>query len=214
MPVFLDIGAYDTTGKEYAAPLINSVIGKSAQAIFTSHSPYVLEEFEPSQIIVIDRKNGELTGCPAQLPPAIKQKTYKDEVKRRFCEALLARRVLIVKGRTEYDTFSRVAKKLQWLDSKKLASLEGLGIAVISADTDSQVAPLGEYFRQLGKTTYGIFDKQSPEDSEKTRRCIDYPYESSEKGFENVILKGTTESALRRYARNRRQPMVGTYWSD
>ncbi len=181
--------------------IISSVISKSAQAIFTSHSPYVLEEFEPSQIIVVDRKNGELNGCPAQLPPSVKPKIYRDEVKRRFCEALLARRILIVEGRTEYDTFPRVAKKLQEGNPDEYSSLDGMGIAVISADTDSQVAPLGEYFRGLGKETYAIFDKQSDVDSVRIKNCVDYPYESPEKGFELLVLKGTCESVLRRYAK-------------
>ena len=179
--------------------IINSVIGKSAQAIFTSHSPYVLEEFDPAQIIVIDRKNGELTGCPAKLPPTVKQKMYRDEVKRRFCESLLARRVLIVEGRTEYDTISRVARKLQIENPMLFSSLESLGIAVISADTDSQVAPLGEYFRGLGKTTYAIFDKQCTEESALIAGSVDYPYESAENGFENLVLKNTSENALRSY---------------
>ena len=36
--------------------IISEVTSKSAQAIFTSHSPYVLEEFDPSQILVIQRE--------------------------------------------------------------------------------------------------------------------------------------------------------------
>ncbi|MFV0485542.1 MAG: ATP-dependent nuclease [Candidatus Saccharimonadales bacterium] len=179
--------------------IINSVIGKSAQAIFTSHSPYVLEEFDPAHILVIDRKNGELTGYPAKLPPNVKQKMYRDEVKRRFCEALLARRVLIVGGRTEYDTISRVARQLQKNNPAIYSSLESLGIAVISADSDSQVAPLGKYFKSLGKTTYAIFDKQSAADSALITESVDYPYESQEKGFENLVLKNTSETVLRRY---------------
>ena len=182
--------------------IISSVTGKSAQAIFTSHSPYVLEEFDPAQIIVIDRKVGELKGHPAKLPPAVKQKMYRDEVKRRFCEALLARRVLIVEGRTEYDTFSRLAKLLQGLDMDTYSSLESLGVAVISADTDTQIAPLSEYFRSLGKTTYAIYDKQEENASEKIRASVDHAYESSEKGFENVQLKNIPEAALRRYAKS------------
>jgi putative ATP-dependent endonuclease of OLD family len=181
--------------------VINSVIGKSAQAIFTSHSPYVLEEFDPSQIIVIDRKNGELTGSPAKLLPAVKQKMYRDEVKRRFCEALLARRVLITEGRTEYDTISRIARKLQNENPSKYTSLESLGIAVISADTESQVAPLGEYLRSLGKVTYAVFDKQNDENSAHIVNSVDYPYESQEKGFENLVLKNTSEAVLRRYVK-------------
>jgi len=179
--------------------VIKSVIGKSAQAIFTSHSPYVLEEFEPSHILIISRKDGELTGVASQYPPTVKAKTYREEIKRRFCEAFLARRVLIVEGRTEYDTFSRIAEKLQKLKPKEYASIEGLGIAVINAETDSQVAELGEYFKGLGKTTYAIFDHQDKDELEKIKSEIDFVYESPEKGFEKMVLNATGDAALRRY---------------
>ena len=178
--------------------IIKSVVGKSAQAIFTSHSPYVLEEFDPTQIIVVDRKNGVLTGVPAQLP--VKPKDFRNEVKRRFCEALLARRVLIVEGRTEYDTLFRLAEKLETERPDKFSSLGSLGIAVISADTDSQVAPLSEYFKKLGKTTYAIYDKQpNDEDSKKISNNVDFSYESPEKGFERLVVNHTNKVALKRY---------------
>ena len=178
--------------------IIKSVIGKSAQAIFTSHSPYVLEEFEPAQILVVDRKTGELTGVPAHLP--VKPKDFRDEVKRRFCEALLARRVLIVEGRTEYDTLSRLAEKLEAESPERFASLGGLGIAVISADTDNQIASLGEHFKKLGKSTYAIYDKQSCGDAQKISSSVDFPFESPENGFERLVINHTSEQALRRYA--------------
>lgn len=38
--------------------IINSLRQKSAQAIFTSHSPYVLEEFDPAQVVVLKRTAG------------------------------------------------------------------------------------------------------------------------------------------------------------
>lgn len=180
--------------------IINSIISKSAQAIFTSHSPYVLEEFEPSQIVVINRNSGILTGTPAQYPPTVKHKMYREEVKRRFCESLLARRVLIAEGRTEYDAFPVVAKRLNELLPDEYTSLEGLGIAVINAETDSQVAPLGSYFRRLGKTVFAVFDKQTDESRENINSSTDYAYEAPEKGFENVIVNGSNETALRRYA--------------
>jgi putative ATP-dependent endonuclease of OLD family len=180
--------------------IINSVTFKSAQAIFTSHSPYVLQELEPSHILVIRREDGVLVGTPADYPPTIKPKKYREEFRRRFCEALLARRVLITEGRTEYDAFPAAARRLYELDSDVYKSLEALGIAVVNAETDSQVDPLGGFYRGLGKIVFAVFDKQSPERKAEIEDSVDYPYEAPEKGFENVILNGTAETALRRYA--------------
>ncbi|MFY2764877.1 ATP-dependent nuclease [Arenimonas sp. MALMAid1274] len=180
--------------------IINSVREKSAQALFTSHSPYVLEEFEPNQIKVLKRASGVLTSVSASLPPTIKPKAYKAEFRARFCEALLAKYVLIVEGRTEFDAMPAAARTLSQSDPQHFKSLEALGVAVIDAKTDSQVAPLGGFFRGLGKTVFAVFDKQDETQLALIRAAVDYPYESPMKGFESLVLQGTAESAIRRYA--------------
>ena len=180
--------------------IVNSVREKSAQALFTSHSPYVLEEFEPSQIKVLKRASGSLTSVSASLPPTIKPKAYKAEFRARFCEALLAKYVLIVEGRTEFDALPAAARTLSKTDPQLFKSLEALGVAIIDAKTDSQVAPLGNFFRGLGKSVFAVFDKQDETQRALIRAAVDYPFESHMKGFESLVLQGTQENAIRRYA--------------
>lgn len=180
--------------------IIDSVCKKSAQAIFTSHSPYVLEEFKPSQVLVVKREAGVLSGTAADYPPAVKPKAYRAEFRTRFCEALLARKVLITEGRTEYDAFPAAARRLHELDPGRFKTLEALGLALVSANTDSQIAPLGEHFGRLGKTVLAVFDKQEPDQKTEIEAKIPHTFEAPEKDFEDVLLKGTAESALRRYA--------------
>lgn len=180
--------------------IVNSVREKSAQALFTSHSPYVLEEFEPAQIKVLKRASGSLTSVSASLPPTIKPKAYKAEFRARFCEALLAKYVLIVEGRTEFDALPAAARTLSKTDPQFFKSLEALGVAIIDAKTDSQVAPLGNFFRGLGKTVFAVFDQQDETQLALIRAAVDYPFESHMKGFESLVLQGTQENAIRRYA--------------
>ncbi|WP_369941078.1 ATP-dependent nuclease [Xanthomonas medicagonis] len=180
--------------------IVNSVCEKSAQALFTSHSPYVLEEFDPAQIKVLKRADGVLTSVSASLPPTIKPKAYKAEFRARFCEALLAKYVLIVEGRTEFDALPAAARKLSKVDPQNFKSFEALGVAVIDAKTDTQVAPLGHFFRTLGKTVFAAFDKQEETQLALICAAVDYPYESPMKGFESLVLQGSNENAIRRYA--------------
>nr|WP_175984369.1 AAA family ATPase [Burkholderia vietnamiensis] len=180
--------------------IVNSVRSKSAQAIFTSHSPYVLEEFKPSEVRVLKRKGGVLTETPATYPPTIKPKAYKAEFRARFCEALLAKYVLIVEGRTEFDAMPAAARRLHELHPEHFKTLEALGVAIINAQSDSQVAPLGKFFRDMGKTVFAVFDKQHPDQLALIIAAVDHPFESTAKSFEELVLAYTKETALRRYA--------------
>lgn len=176
--------------------VVLSVIEKSTQSLFTSHSPYVLEEFSPNNILTISKSDGILVAIPAGKPPAVKDKAYRQELRKRFCESLFARRVLIVEGKTEYDVYISAARKLQEIHPNKNYSFELLGIAVVNAETDSQVEALGQYYKGLKKTVYAVFDKQEATISEKIRSIVDYPYEANEHGIENVVIKGVDASTL------------------
>lgn len=180
--------------------IVDCIRQQSAQALFTSHSPYVLEEFDPANVLVVRREKGRLTAEPTSLPPAVKLKAYRTELKTRFCEALLARRVLIVEGRTEYDAVRAAARRLHELSPNEFRTLEALGIAVIDAQSDSQVAPLGEYFTKLGKQVFALFDKQTPASKAMIEKTVPNCFESPEVGFEDLLLKQCGEDALRRFA--------------
>lgn len=180
--------------------IIDSVISQSAQAIFTSHSPYVLEEFNPKDIMVISRANGMLQGIAASSPPNIPKKKYKEEFRKRFCESLLSRRVLITEGRTEYDAYLGASRRLNSLSPKKYLSFDNLGISIINAETDSQIAALGNYYQRLNKIVFAIFDQQDEDARALIESAVDYPYEAPETGIEKVILNFSDIIALRRYA--------------
>ena len=181
--------------------IINSIREKSAQAIFTSHSPYVLEEFDPLQVMVLNRdKDGELTGIPATYPPTIKPKSYKGEFRRRFCEGLLSRRVLITEGRTEYDSFPACAKRLSEIAPDEFKTLDALGIAIIDAETETQVATIGGFYKKLGKEVFAVFDKQSPESLAEITANVNHAFEAQDKGFEKIILNGISMDVLNKYA--------------
>ena len=179
--------------------VVLSVIEKSTQALFTSHSPYVLEEFPPEEILTISKIEGILNAVPAQMPPTIKPKMYRDEFRRRFCEALLSRRVLITEGKTEYDVYTVAARKMQEFHPTENYAFELLGITLVNAETDSQVAQLGKYYKSLNKTVYAVFDKQQPSDLNEIKEHVDYAYEATEYGIEKLILNSISYDVLLRY---------------
>ena len=124
--------------------IVHELRNLSSQSIFTSHSPYVLEEFDLPETVVLSRSaNGHLSQAPVNLPGSVKHKRYRQEFRTRFCEGLLSRRILIAEGAAEASAFPAVARRLAELVPAKYSSLEALGICTIDAGTQTQIADLG-----------------------------------------------------------------------
>jgi putative ATP-dependent endonuclease of OLD family len=173
----------------------------SAQSLFTSHSPYVLEEFGLDETVVLSRSgDGELTQAHVVLPNSVKQKRYRQEFRTRFCEGLLARRVLIAEGATEAAVLPAVARRLSELNPAVYASLEALGVAVVDAGSDSQISDLAALYKNLGKQTFAMCDKQSPEREAAVQALVKLLFMHAETDLEKLVMKNTTQAALERFA--------------
>ncbi len=173
----------------------------SAQSIVTSHSPYVLEEFGLDETLILSRSaDGALKKSTVQLPDSIKPKRYRQDFRQRFCECLLAGRVLVVEGATEASSFPAVARRLAELDPESYQSLEALGISIFDAGSDSQVAPMAKLFRDLGKRIFGACDHQTAESLAAIEAEVEKLYMHDQHGFEALVLGNTTAAAMERFA--------------
>lgn len=180
--------------------IIHEIRKISAQSLFTSHSPYVLEEFSLDETVILSRSpEGDLGMAFVSLPESVKHKRYRHEFRTRFCEGLLSRRVLIAEGAAEAASFPAVARRLAELMPDKYSSLEALGICVIDAGTETQVADLAKLYQGLGKTTFAACDKQTDEKKTVIEAQVKKLFMHEEKGFEDLVLKNTTEDALKRF---------------
>lgn len=194
--------------------IVHEICKLSAQSMFTSHSPYVLEEFDLDQTVILSRSSeGVLNSAFITLPDSVKHKRYRREFRTRFCEGLLARRVLIAEGMTEATSFPVVARRLAELNPKKYCSLEGLGICVVDAGSDTQLADLGKLYRGLGKKAYAVCDKQTHEAQNAIAAQVDKLFMHEEQNFEELVIKNTTQKALERFCNTLTWPshLVKTY---
>lgn len=181
--------------------IVHEIRKLSSQSIFTSHSPYVLEEFKLEETVILSRSAaGTLSQSTISLPGSVKHKRYRQDFRTRFCEGLLASRVLIAEGATEAASFSVAARRLAEIDSTKYASLEALGICTIDAGGETQIADLAQLYRGLGKRTFGLCDKQSDQSKAAIERHLFELFMHDEKGFEDLVLEGTTQVAMERFA--------------
>ena len=180
--------------------IVHEVRKLSTQTLFTSHSPYVLEEFTLEETVVLARnKDGLLSRSAILLPESVKLKRYRHEFRTRFCEGLLARRVLVAEGPTEASSFPVVCRRLEELSPKTYSSLEALGICTIDAGGDTNIPDMAKLYRGLGKEVYAICDRQTAEQEALIKDQVHVLLMHQEKGFEDLILKNTTEAALKRF---------------
>ena len=173
----------------------------AAQSIVTSHSPYVLEEFKLDETVILSRDSvGTLSQAQIALPDSVKHKRYRQEFRTRFCEGLLSRRVLIAEGATEASAFPVAARRLAELNAATYASIEALGICIIDAGTESQIADLAGLYKGLGKRTFALCDKQTDPAKAAIEAQVERLFMHDEKGIEDLILKNTTQDALERFS--------------
>lgn len=182
--------------------IVHEVRKLASQALFTSHSPYVLEEFGTEETVVLARDaEGRLGQRAIALPDNVKLKRYRQEFRTRFCEGLLARRVILAEGATEYSAFPVVCRRLAELNPENYLSLESLGICTVDADGEGNVPGMAQLYRALGKRTFAICDKQEETNKALIQAQVELLLMHDEKSFEDLVLKGTTEEALKRFAK-------------
>lgn len=181
--------------------IVHEVRKLASQTLFTSHSPYVLEEFTTEETVVLGRDGeGVLVQRTIILPNNVKLKRYRQQFRTHFCEGLLARRVLVAEGATEASAFPVACRRLAEINSNTYASLEALGVCIVDAGGETDIPGVAKLYRELGKWTFAICDKQSEANRGLIEAQVKLLLMHEEAGFEAMVLKGTTEAALQRFA--------------
>ena len=181
--------------------IVHVVRGLASQAIFTSHSPYVLEEFDLPEAVVLSRSpDGVQSQAEIALPDSVKLKRYRQEFRTRFCEGLLASRILVAEGATEATAIPAAARRLAELNPDEYGSLEGMGICTVDAGGETNIADIASLYRGLGKRVFAVCDKQSTEREEELTAAVDTLFMHGETSMETLILKESATAALVRFA--------------
>lgn len=170
------------------------------QAIVTSHSPYVIEQFEPNEIVMISHESGgDVEGTPIN-PAGIKLKSYRSQ-RRQFSEAILSRGVLVVEGETEASILPIAAAVLE-KSSADYVHPDLAGITIFTANGDGDVPRWAPILRALGKVPFGMVDKQGKPysgDNATALKSFEEFWESPVEGIEELIVSQVPTAVLWRF---------------
>lgn len=144
------------------------LLTKTTQCFVTSHSPYVIETFEPDQTIILRRDNtATVTGKRVTLSADVKAKTYRRYIRRGLAEAMLGCGVIVTEGITEQLALQAVAEKLEATDTARYP-FDLSGVSIITTDGEGSIPEFGRFFVSLDLPTFAFFDMKARPKKDQT----------------------------------------------
>lgn len=173
--------------------IANYLLQETTQCFVTSHSPYVIERFDPSQIVILRRsQEAALIATVVSEGTTLKGKMYKRHARRGLAEAMLGPGVIVVEGITEHSALSAVAERLE-ATGLGFYPLDLSGITIFPVDGDGSLPNFGAFFKALGLKTYAFYDykPRKTEENQKFIDSFDIPNETAYTSIEQLLVTET-----------------------
>lgn len=168
------------------------LLTKTTQAFVTSHSPFVIEKFEPSKTLLLARKDGVVTARKVSDATGLKDNDYKRFSRSGLSECMLGRAAIVVEGVTELHAMPIVSRRMEESDPT-LQPLDIAGVAFFDADGESNMPKFGKFFKTLGLRTFAFYDldykkKRKAEQAQALADNFEINVEHAYKGFEELVV--------------------------
>lgn len=168
------------------------LLTKTTQAFVTSHSPFVIERFEPSNTLLLSRDMGKVSAQKVSDASGLSDKEFKQFARWGLCECMLGKAAIVVEGLTEFHALPVAAARMELEEPGVTGgqSLDVLGATFFYAGGESNMAKFGRFFKTLGLKTFGFYDanaKRLPKATEALKASYDVNLEHPFKGFENLV---------------------------
>lgn len=174
---------------------------RMGQAIVTSHSPYVIEEFQLSEILSINRDGGRLAGniVPTE---GLRPRTLRRH-RRQLAEAVLARAVIVAEGATECGVLSAASLALESFSTDgDYAPLDLSGVSLFDAGGRTEVPKWGPFFSALGKKGFAFYDRPAVAwSADENTQLATYTInrQTTHRGLEDLLVAEIPLPVLRRF---------------
>lgn len=168
------------------------LLTSTTQAFVTSHSPFIIEKFEPSKTLLLARNGGVVTARKVSDAAGLKDNDYKRFSRSGLSECMLGKAVIAVEGVTELHAMPIVARRMEE-SNPNLQPLDIAGVAFFNADGESNMPKFGKFFKTLGLHTFAFYDldykkKRKPEQAQALTDNFEIKVEHSYKGFEELVV--------------------------
>lgn len=171
------------------------------QAILTTHSPFVLEQFPPENVTLLDRDNDGVLSARQIEVTGIKGKTYRGNLRLILAEAMLGNGVVCVEGISDAEVLYASSDVLEnYIEEKSYTPLDLSGVTVVRCEGDGGILRYGEFFKGLGLKTYAFYDSQNSDAIvEDIKELFDRSWELDQTGIEYLLAEEITVGVLRKF---------------
>ena len=177
------------------------ILKNMGQAIISSHSPYVIEEFALDQVLAVSRHACVLQGTVVPTM-GIKHKTLAQN-RRQLAEAVLSRGVVVAEGAAEAGLLPAASSRLEALRAgERYDPFDLTGVAVFDAQGQGNVPKWGPFFAALDKAVFAFQDEPSqPWTADDTTQLSAYTEncETAYPNLESLLVTEVPPAALRRF---------------
>ena len=173
--------------------IANYLLNDTAQCLVSSHSPYVIERFDQTQIQILRRDAAAtMTATLISGSASLKPKHYKRHARRGVAEAMLGRGVIVAEGVTEHSALQAVSEKLEGADNS-IWPLDLSGVTIFSVDGDGDIPTFGAFFKALGLKTFAFYDHKIRTAAKNAEFAanFDIPRETAFDSIEKLLIAET-----------------------
>lgn len=165
------------------------LIQKTTQTFVTSHSPFVIERFEPDQTLLLSRSSDGTVGATrVSDATGLKENDYRRFARRGLTECMLGRGAILVEGVSEFHALPVAARRLEGANPN-LSPLDIAGVAFFDSDGDGAIPKFGTFFNALGLKSFAFYDykKRRPEEKARFTSTFLIDCEHPHKGIEALV---------------------------
>ena len=169
------------------------------QSILTKHSPVVLEQYDPADVVLLERgSDGVVAGRRIEVA-GIKAKAYKGNLRRVLAEAMLGNGVLCVEGISDGEAIYTASAVLEEGSPEgAYTPLDLSGVTVVQCEGDGGLLRYGRFFSEIGLRTYAFYDRQKNDAiSDEIDDVFDATWELEQTGIEYLLADETTIDVIR-----------------
>ena len=171
------------------------------QSILTTHSPFVLEQFGPENVVLLERDtNGKLEGRQIEIS-GIKTKTYRGNLRRILAESMLGNGVICVEGISDAEVLYAASNVLESYDDESpYTPLDLSGVTVVQCEGDGGILRYGQFFKDLGLKIYAFYDLQkNSEIANDIKALFDGAWKLEHTGIEYLLAEETGIDIVRAF---------------